>query len=133
MRYLTSALFVVAMGITAGGFSSAPRAEQSELSTITAEQCTFFAVNGQNDICHWTGAARKPFISLRTSEEACVNGHVEHDGDYLTSSDPWSPLYDPTCNGLGCLPEGAPYNGSIECCEGLAPTDGICAPIDPLR
>jgi hypothetical protein len=131
MRYSRSVLFVFALGIAVGGSSRAPREVEANASVLAEDQCAFFAVDGKNDICHRTGSAKNPYNYLSVSEAACVS-HADHEGDFVTSGDPASPIYDPTCNGQGCLPEGAPFDGSIECCEGLAPRDGVCAVSDQL-
>jgi len=100
-------------------------------AALTADQCSFFAVDDKVTICHATNSARHPYVVIRTNTLGCAEGHAGHSGDYITSSDPTSPLYDPTCKGLGCYPEGAPWDGSVPCCEGLAPNDaGACAVVD---
>ena len=104
----------------------------SVTAALTAEQCTYFGVDDRVTICHAMSSARNPYVIIRTSTEGCAEGHADHDGDYITSSDPSSPLYDPTCQGLGCFPEGAPHDGTVACCDGLAPADdGTCAAVDP--
>jgi hypothetical protein len=57
---------------------------------------------------------------LKIAESACVGDHADHEGDYIA-------VDDPTCGGGGCLPEAAPCDGSLPCCEGLQCTDGTCA------
>lgn len=88
---------------------------------LSAAQCDYFAVNGKVTICHLTGAARKPYNVLKIAVAGC-DDHSSHDGDYVA-------VGDPTCNGQGCFPAGAPYDGSVECCEGLSPVDGTCQPV----
>lgn len=92
-------------------------------SALTAAQCSYFAEGDKVTICHKTGSTKKPYQILRTNIASC-GGHSAHDGDYVA-------LADPTCNGQGCFPEGAPWDGSVECCEGLAPVDGYCAVTTP--
>ncbi|MFO0624974.1 MAG: hypothetical protein U0325_05100 [Polyangiales bacterium] len=99
-------------------------------ASLTADQCSYFAAGDTVTICHRTGAARRPYTILRTNVASC-GGHAGHDGDYIASSDPRSPLYDPTCNGQGCLPAGAPADGTIECCAGLTNVGGVCASATP--
>jgi len=96
----------------------------SVTAALTAEQCDYFEAGGKVQICHKTGSAKKPYTILKVSSEACVNSHAAHDGDYIA-------INDPTCNQQGCFPEGAPYDGSVECCEGLEPDDatGEGAPV----
>ncbi len=95
---------------------------------LTVEQCNYFDINGTIQICHELGNGK--FRILKLSEQACINAHGAHATDYVTSTDPNSPLYDPTCNGQGCLPEGAPCDATIEPCEGLVCQNGVvsCAP-----
>lgn len=91
----------------------------SQTQELTEEQCAFFAVDGTVTVCHATASRANPYISLQVAAASCV-GHSLHEGDYVS-------VDDPTCDGLGCFPEGAPYDGTVECCEGLAPVDGVCA------
>ena len=63
-------------------------------------------------ICHHTGSASHPYTIIKTSEQGCVSGHAGHSGDYITSTDPSSPTYDPTCQGGGCLPVNAPCDAT---------------------
>jgi hypothetical protein len=102
---------------TVGGVSTA----------LTADQCNFFDVDGKVQICHHTNSAAHPFSIIRVSDQACVDAHAAHSGDYVTSTDPNSTLFDPTCQGLGCLAQGAPCDGTPSCCNGLTCTNGTCA------
>ena len=86
---------------------------------LTAEQCSFFAEGDKVTICHKTSSAKKPYTVIRTNVASC-GGHSLHAGDYVGYN-------DPTCNGQGCFPAGAPFDGSVECCEGLSPQAGVCA------
>ena len=126
---IATTLFL-ALGLTALSCSGSGGPSTSGASDeLTAEQCTYFAEGDKVQICHRTGSARKPYTVIRTSVASC-GGHAQHDGDYITSTDPLDPLYDPTCSGQGCFPEGAPYDGSVECCDGLSPATGVCADVD---
>lgn len=88
---------------------------------LTAEQCTFFAAAGKVQICHHTSSAKNPYTIIKTDDSGCINGHSTHADDYVA-------VGDPTCKGLGCYPAGAPFDGTVECCEGLAPdASGHCA------
>jgi len=102
-------------------------------SALTAAQCSTFDINGKVQICHKTGSTNKPYTILRLSEQGCINGHVAHGGDYVTSTDPNSPLYDPTCSGGGCLPVSAPCDATLPCCDGSSCVNGTCqgTPPDP--
>lgn len=101
---------------------------------INANQCVYFATGGKVSICHATGSAKNPFVLIETSEQACVNGHADHPGDYVA-------VGDPTCQGGACLPSEAPCDATLGCCAGLTCVDGTCvaanadttpaAPADP--
>ena len=88
---------------------------------ITPEQCQFFEIDDKTAICHATGSEKNPYVSLRVSEEACF-AHAEHHADFVS-------IGDPTCEGLGCLPAGAPCDDTLGCCDGLACTNGVCEPV----
>ena len=90
---------------------------------LSPDQCSYFATDGKIAICHATGSAREPYVSLRISEQACINGHSEHPRDFVSAG-------DPTCSGLGCLPSGAPCDATLGCCDGLACIDGACREVD---
>ncbi|XXY49155.1 FG-GAP-like repeat-containing protein [Sorangium sp. So ce269] len=97
---------------------------------LTPEQCNYYDVNGNVQICHKTGSATKPYTIIRVSEQACINGHSAHAGDYVTSLDPSSPLYDPTCGGQGCLAVNGPCDATVPCCDGLSCQSGTCTDVD---
>ncbi len=103
-----------------------------EMGTSTAalstDQCSFFAVNGKVDLCHKTCSSKHPYSRIRVSENACRNAHAKHPGDYVTSTDPNSSLFDPKCKGGGCVPQGAPCDASLPCCDGLTCASGACTP-----
>lgn len=88
-------------------------------SELTEEQCLYFSKDGKTLICHATGSARNPYVLLKVSEDACVEAHSLHDGDYVS-------VNDPTCQGLGCLPEDAPCDPLVPCCGGGVCTNGVC-------
>ncbi|MFE8596306.1 FG-GAP-like repeat-containing protein [Archangium violaceum] len=97
---------------------------------LTAEQCNYFDVNGKVQLCHKTSSTIHPYTIVRVSEQACINAHSAHDGDYVTSLDPTSPLYDPTCSGQGCLSVNAPCDATLPCCDGLTCQSGTCADVN---
>lgn len=138
-KLLGSLLAVTGVGLLAltGGCSSETPSDHESIgsahSALTAAQCSFFDINGKVQICHKTGSVNKPYTILRVSEEGCINGHSGHVGDYVTSTDPNSPLYDPTCSGDGCLPVNAPCDATLPCCDGSTCTGGVCVgtPPDP--
>ncbi|WP_437791806.1 FG-GAP-like repeat-containing protein [Sorangium sp. So ce693] len=97
---------------------------------LTPEQCNYFDVNGTVKICHKTGSTKHPYTIIRVSEQACIDAHSAHAGDYVTSLDPSSPLYDPTCSGEGCLPVNAPCDPTVPCCDGLTCQSGTCTDVN---
>ncbi|NPD22211.1 hypothetical protein D7Y27_19240 [Corallococcus sp. AB004] len=99
-------------------------------SALTAEQCDYFEVNGKVQICHKTSSKSHPYTIVRVSEQACINAHSAHNGDYVTSLDPTSPLYDPTCSGQGCLSVNAPCDATVPCCDGLTCQSGTCVDVN---
>jgi len=94
---------------------------------LTAEQCAYFEVNGKVQICHRTNSKKKPYTIIKTSVAGCAAGHSGHDEDYVTSTDPNDPTYDPTCSGDGCLPQGAPCDATLPCCGESTCSAGTCA------
>ncbi len=88
---------------------------------LTAQQCNYFAQDGKVQICHRTASQTKPYTILKVSEAACVNAHALHAGDYVA-------VNDPNCQGVGCLPQGAPCDPTVPCCEGFSCTNGTCTP-----
>ncbi len=101
-------------------------------SALSVEQCEWFAAtygSKKVTICHYIGTGtKKRYQALNVAWVGC-QGHKDHDYDYVAHD-------DPDCSGDGCFPEGAPYDGVVvvdgvvrgECCEGLAPVKGFCAP-----
>lgn len=89
------------------------------ISALTADQCDYFDVNGKVRICHATGSSRNPFTVLNISDNACINAHAHHVGDYVA-------VGDPTCHGGGCLPVGAPADPTLPCCGDLVVQNGVC-------
>ncbi|MFS8068067.1 MAG: calcium-binding EGF-like domain-containing protein [Byssovorax sp.] len=117
------------LGAACSGDGSPDEHVDSDEAALTGAQCSYFDVNGKNQICHHTGSASHPYTIIKTSEEGCINGHAGHAHDYITSTDPTSPTYDPTCQGGGCLPVGAPTDATLGCCDGLVDQGGTC--VDP--
>jgi cysteine-rich repeat protein len=58
-------------------------------------------------------------VAAAVSEHACVEAHSHHARDYIA-------VNDPTCQGLGCLPEDAPCDPLVPCCGGGVCTNGVC-------
>ncbi|MFT3771831.1 MAG: fibrinogen-like YCDxxxxGGGW domain-containing protein [Minicystis sp.] len=117
------------MGLTLlGGCAVSPADDHAGAADqqLTEAQCNVFDVKGKDTICHYTGSSQHPYTLVKVSNQACIHGHAGHAKDYVTSLDPASPLYDPTCNGQGCLPTGAPCDGTLDCCGGVC-VNGSCA------
>jgi cysteine-rich repeat protein len=110
-----AALFAIAC---ASPGQPGPKTGEHE-SALTEEQCLYFDQNGTTQICHATGSARNPYVLLKVNEQACVEAHVGHGSDYIA-------VNDPTCQGLGCLPEDAPCDPLVPCCGGGVCTNGVC-------
>ena len=133
-RLISTALPMVGLAaLFAAGCNTSAQDESvdDDHEALSAEQCLYFDVNGKDQICHYTGSATHPYTIVRTSDKGCINGHTSHSLDYITSQDPSSPAYDPTCQGGGCLPVGAPVDATISCCEGLTVQDGVCTASSP--
>ncbi|WP_437996012.1 hypothetical protein WMF26_33135 [Sorangium sp. So ce185] len=88
-------------------------------SALTAAQCQYFDVDGKVQVCHKTNSINHPYTILKISEQACMDGHASHAGDYVA-------VGDPTCQGDGCLPQGAPCDATLPCCSGSACVSGTC-------
>lgn len=88
-------------------------------SALTEAQCEYFDVNGTVRICHKTNSTTHPYTVLQISEQACINAHAQHAGDYVA-------VGDPTCQGGGCLPVNAPCDATLPCCDGLTCQNGTC-------
>ena len=119
----TITLWLVAMfalGVASG--CARERTEtRSAAQALTEEQCNFFQSDGKVQICHRTSSPTKPYTIIKVSTQGCIDGHAAHDGDYVA-------VNDPTCNGQGCYPVGAPFDGTVECCDYLwQDASGRCA------
>lgn len=86
---------------------------------LSADQCSYFSDDSTLTVCHQTSSIVNPYVVISADVNSCA-GHAGHEGDYIA-------VDDSSCNGEGCFPEGAPFDGSVACCEGLAPMDGVCA------
>ncbi|GMU01565.1 hypothetical protein KH5H1_56850 [Corallococcus caeni] len=135
MKHKSISRFVMIMGVgllgLIGGCSPVSAGDNdadvgSADSALTAEQCDYFDTNGKVQLCHKTSSKIHSYTIVRVSEQACINAHSAHDGDYVTSLDPTSSLYDPTCSGQGCLPVNAPCDATVPCCDGLTCQSGTC-------
>lgn len=126
---LAGAAALSLIGGCAGSMAPPPEQHLGEVTQhLDGDQCIFFDVNGKDTICHHTGSVSHPFTLIKISDQACIDGHAGHAEDYITSLDPASSLFDPTCNGQGCLPTAAPCDGTLDCCSGSC-VSGTC--VDP--
>ena len=91
--------------------------------SAAAAQCAYFAVGRKTSICHATTSTKNPYSPLKVGQADCVNIHSPHPLDYVQ-------VNDPKCKGGGCLPTGAPADGTIQCCEGLMAVGGVCVACD---
>jgi hypothetical protein len=127
---LSSLAALIGVGTLALACSQVPTTSTDEANVgsdeaaLTADQCDYFDVNGSIQICHALGNGK--FKMLRTNVQGCINGHSGHGTDFVTSTNPSSPIYDPTCGGNGCLPESAPCDATLPCCDGSTCTNGTC-------
>ena len=96
-----------------------------DAGALSPEQCSYFEEGGKTAICHATQSARQPFVLLHVSPQACAASHAGHPNDFLA-------INDPSCNGTGSLPEGAPCDATLECGSGLACVADVCAAVAPL-
>ncbi|WP_437605734.1 FG-GAP-like repeat-containing protein [Sorangium sp. So ce834] len=85
---------------------------------LTPNHCDDFDVNGTILMCHRNGSTTYPYTILKINL-LCLPAHLLHLGDYIA-------LGDPTCHGDGCLPEGAPCDATVPCCDGTQCINGTC-------
>jgi hypothetical protein len=119
-------LGTVASGIPLVGCGGSGTELNSAPAALIDEQCEFFDVDGQVQICHHTSSVNHPFVIIKTSVQACINGHAGHAQDYVA-------VGDPTCQGGGCLPETAPCDETLPCCDGTTCVSGVCARLADLH
>lgn len=122
MRHAFSSLSLVV--VTLAAFACSPPVAPTpktddQVSALTEDQCLHFDQNGKDLICHATHSARNPFVLLTISEDACIEAHAQHEGDYIS-------VGDPTCQGNGCLPLNAPCDPLVPCCGNGVCTNGVC-------
>ncbi|MDC3956015.1 calcium-binding EGF-like domain-containing protein [Polyangium jinanense] len=123
LRAMVTVLGLSSFAFLGGACSSTDTQDAEHLGAaeehLTDAQCSFFDVNGKNQICHYTGSANHPYTIIKTSEQGCINGHAIHANDYIA-------VGDPTCQGGGCLPATAPCDATLPCCDGLTCQNGTC-------
>jgi hypothetical protein len=121
MRRVLCVGFVGAVAVGCG--SQAPSGSSESLGTtssaLSTAQCQYFETNGKTTICHATSSATNPYVLIKVSESACINGHAGHPGDFID-------VNGGTCNGAACLPETAPCDPTLPCCGNLSCVGGAC-------
>jgi hypothetical protein len=101
------------------------RSFETHSAALSTNQCSFFAEGGKVLLCHATSSKKNPYVSIRVSEQGCIDGHAGHEGDYVA-------LDDTQCLGGSCLPETAPCDGSLDCCDGFeCSANKTCTPVAP--
>src|SRR5215471_12547316 len=89
------AVGLLAFSIACNGSSRVPGERVGSVAEgLTADQCTFFDVNGHVTICHHTNSETHPFTVLTLSDQGCIDGHSTHAQDFVANN-------EPTCHGGG--------------------------------
>ena len=114
-----SGVLHLAAGCSGAGEAATDEPVGAAESALTAEQCAYFGVDGKVQVCHKTNSTTRPYTILKISQQACIDGHGSHAGDYVA-------VGDPTCQGGGCLPQGAPCDATLPCCSGSTCSNGTC-------
>ena len=65
---------------------TAARHDKGVTATLAAEECLLYESGGKVNVCHATQSARQPYVLLRVSVQACVNGHANHAEDFASAS-----------------------------------------------
>ena len=118
-RFAIVMTVIVGLSSAACTSSSEPVGTGSSRSALTSAQCEYFAADGKITLCHATESTKHPYTILKVSQSACIEALADHENDYVA-------INDPTCNGGGCLPESAPCDATVPCCEGLTCQSGTC-------
>jgi hypothetical protein len=126
------ALLVVACG-SSGSSVSEHGGIGSSSSALTGDQCSYFAQNGKTNVCHYTGAAKKPYNLISADIATCDDHAANHPNDFVSVTG--------DCSNPGCLPDGAPVDITHApanpvtgvsfkppCCSGRDPAFGVCQP-----
>ena len=121
---VVAVVFAIGLPLGCGANRGSEPSVESRTSALTADQCSYFQIGGKTRICHATGSAKNPYVILDLAEAACVSSHAAHPADFVA-------VENSSCNGQGCLPQGAPSDPTLACCEGLAPSNGTCQPTNP--
>ena len=127
---LTRAAAVAVVGLatwgTAGcadtptsGPGSAGEVPGQVTAALSQEQCSYFSVDDKVTLCHAANLKKGKYVLIRVNEAGCVNGHADHDGDFIS--------LDGTCDNDACFPVDAPYDSTIACCDNMTVVDGACA------
>jgi hypothetical protein len=141
-------LRIPAAAIVLLAFACAPETDRAFVSAsvrasdalVVVSQCSFFASGDKVEVCHATGSASNPYVSINVSTTACEKGHASHEGDYVN----WNggacdgPCAPQTCASLGrscgAAPDGC--GGTLDCggcadgqtCNSEGTCGGKCAP-----
>lgn len=119
----TVGLFALGSGCSTAPSDSAGAEEVGEADEdLSILQCLLYEINGKTTICHATNSTTHPYTVVKTSVAACIAAHSLHSDDYIA-------VGDPTCQGGGCLPQGAPCDATLPCCSGATCVLGLCLPI----
>jgi hypothetical protein len=126
-------LSATALAVACGSRSDGSVATSSQ--ALIASQCSFFAQNGKTNICHYTGAAKKPYNLLNIDIGNCDFHAANHPNDFVSTTG--------DCSSPGCLPDLAPFDesGSVSfigglwlprqpCCSHIV-AFGVCQPLQP--
>jgi hypothetical protein len=116
---------IIIVACSTGPSSTPEESTRSTVEALTSAQCEYFQVGGKVKICHATGSAKTPFTLLSVSDQSCVDAHTTHALDYVS--------LDGKCAGGTCLPERAPCDATLPCCEGTSCQNGECQVVDRCR
>lgn len=125
LGWMFAGLMVGAVGLVgcedgAGGDGAVANGSLGQVgAALTAEQCSFFADGDQVTFCHAANLKKGKYVLIRTNLSGCVNGHANHEGDFIS--------VDGTCSNEACFPVGAPYDGTVACCDNMEVVGGACA------
>ena len=118
------------------GQSTSDGSVATSSQALIASQCSFFAQNGKTKICHYTGAAKKPYNLISADIATCDDHAANHPNDFVSTTG--------DCSSPGCLPDLAPFDESSSvfyqgpvltfrqpCCSGYV-AFGVCQPATQL-
>jgi hypothetical protein len=124
------ALAPLCLGVLPSCASAPEDVESRTARLISADECLRASAGGKVGICHATSDANNPYVHIRVSVQACLHGHGEHEGDFI-SDDPSCPTATCTpiaCPDLACGPMDDGCGGTVSCGDCSAYGNGwICA------